>query len=191
MRPTELSARANRIELAAPSDWTELLAAEADAAAPRILTIQATGTIAVKVVWSAGKGFHTVSFSLARGTRLAVWARTLRVEVGNLSTSASVHVSVTVADGWETHRNQLMVPFGSDQAAQDATIPDFARTVRLELADPAQLGSAYVDLFDAGGTLRSRTLGNAQPAQGIALAGAASMQVLAPSDGRLIFDLCL
>ena len=125
--------------------------------------------------------------------RICIFARSLRIRAANLSSSDN-RVGVTVADGYGQTRNQWEHRATSpDQGvAQDVPIPPFARTVRLEIADPTQLPGSTIKVYDGEGTLRATVAGDAQPEGGVPVGGAGKVEVTAgATDYRAVYTLSL
>ena len=196
-RPSDLSIRHALDTLdgvvADPGPWVRLLAAEAAVGAWRLSSLQSLDgrPFEARIAWSAGHASgQEARISVARGTSVSVFARSVTVDVRHASTSPN-RVFVAIADGQVGAVNHLEARFSGADAGLDVEIPPFATHVRLELADPTALPAARVDLYDGQGVLRSRTNGDAQPSPGIALGEAERMNVTATGNGRLVFRLAL
>ncbi len=196
---TDLTTRSDFETLAAMGEALELqdlLDTEARAGAWRIVELFSGdgAPFQAELSWSSGSGAGAAArLTVARAARVAVFARALRVRVGNLSGSTN-RVGVTVADGHAVTRNVLELRGQlAENAAQAIPIPPFAQTVHLELSDAALLPGAQVRVYDGQGTLRSTTAGDAQPSGGVPIGGASKLEVLAAgaSAYRVLFDLAL
>ncbi|RME26726.1 MAG: hypothetical protein D6798_06110 [Deltaproteobacteria bacterium] len=152
------------------------------------------GPFELELAWSAGSGSGaTAQVTVARAVRICIFARSLRIRAANLSSSDN-RVGVTVADGYGQTRNQWEHrDTGPDQGvAQEVPIPPFARTVRLEIADPTQLPGSSIKVYDGEGTLRAAVAGDAQPEGGVPVGGAGKVEVTAgATDYRVVYHLSL
>lgn len=199
MLRTDLTIRANTVELPALSGapvYRPLLSAEADGAAWRLLDLFSRdgAPFEVDLAWSAGSGTGaSAQLTVARATRVAVYARALTVRVANLG-SAVNRVGVTAADGFALSRNVFEFRgFGDAGTPAEIPIPAFAEGVRVDLADASLLALARIRLLDGSGAVRADVPADNQPAGGVPIGGAASLRVTTTAATllRAVFTLSL
>lgn len=144
--------------------------------------------------WSAGQGAGATAWiTVARSTRVAVYARAVTIQVGNLSLAENT-VTATIADGYADTHNQWELRSALVNLTPAAVgIPPFSRAFRVELADSSLLSTLEIRVYDGSGVLCSHTLGDAQPESGIPLGGAGALEIESPSDVeyRVVFYLRL
>lgn len=195
----ELTTRSDQADLPAYEDALKLqplLSAESERDTWRIVEVfSRTGApFEVELAWSAGSGSGAVAqVTVARSARICIFARSLRIRAGNLASDTN-RVGVTVADGYGQTRNQWEHRATSpDQGvSQEVPIPPFARSVRLEVADPTQLPGSTIKVFDGEGTLRATVAGDTQPESGVPVGGAGKVEVEAGATAyRAVFALAL
>jgi hypothetical protein len=203
----DLSIRSGSEELAAYTDPTEkpsfrlLLDADACADTWRIIEVSGNGVtpFEVELSWSAGTGSGArARMVVARGTRVCVFARALRVRVANLGNAVN-RVGVTVADGFAPTANQWEVRGGGAEQVgggggpQEVPIPPFADRFRVETADPVQLPLVVFEVQDGLGTVRNKLSGDKQPGAGNPLGAAGKLIVTVPAGiaWRVVFYLVL
>ncbi|MFH1466428.1 MAG: hypothetical protein ABIO70_18740 [Pseudomonadota bacterium] len=198
-RVTTLSTRSDTAELAALTDdpqWVTVLDADAQAACWRIVEAfsREGQPFELEVAWSSGGGAGAkAKVTVSRSTRLSVFARALQVRAANASGSEN-RVGVTVADGFAATRNQWEHRGRtSANGVVEVGIPPFADHLVLETADPDQLSGLGLLVYDGTSTLRAKVPGDAQPANGVPLGGAAKLEVsaAAEADFRVVFHLNL
>lgn len=145
-----------------------------------------------RVSWSiAGQVPNAVLITVPASTRFTVRARTVRVEAANLHNAANaVGCAIAGNAGTTRYDNVYEVPHPGTGDV-DIPVPDFATRVRLELQTPASLATAFIKVFDAAGTLRSRVDGDEQPAEGVWLGAASTLTVGSQVPGRVLFPLQL
>lgn len=154
------------------------------------------GPFNAAIWWSGGGGSgQMMKLSTPRGTRVCVYARSVRIQVANLLTSAGQRISGRVAEAFMPTANQWEEP-GVGQAGGAAfpvDIPPFALTWRYETVTAANLAATTLDVLDGGGTIISSFLGNAQVAPANPLGGARRINVSAPAAvrWRVVFHLAL
>lgn len=109
--------------------------------------------------WGAGGAQGQLALiSIARATRVCVFASSLTVRAQNWSTSKH-HVSVAVADGFDPSRNQLEYQDAVDAGFPvELDIPPFADRLHVEVADRTLAGTTEIRQFDAAGTEFGRCL---------------------------------
>ena len=199
MLRTDLTIRANTVELPALSGapvYRPLLSTEADAASWRLLDLFSRdgAPFEVDISWSAGSGSGaSAQLTVARATRVAVYARALTVRVANLGSAVS-RVGVTAADGFALSRNVFEFRGSSDGASPlEIPIPAFAEGVRVDLASATLLAAARIQLLDGTGTQRADVPADNQPAGGVPIGGAATLRVTttAATTLRAVFTLSL
>ena len=194
----ELSVRAEQVVLPAHDPgarWTPVLQAEAGRDTWRIVELFTVGggPFDAELAWSSGSGVGAeAQVTVARATRVAIYARTLRVRARSL-TPADNPVGVTVADGQASTRNQRELTGEASPTPVVVDVPPFARAVRLDLADASLLAGASLQLVDGLGDVRAQIPADQQPTAGVRVGGAAQVQVTAsaPVPFRLVFDLTL
>jgi hypothetical protein len=195
--PFELSLRFERKRLASASppagDFVELLAPEAPRSAHRIVELWGDAPFDVSLSWTAGTSTpKEATFSVSRGARVGVFARTLVVKAANLSCSENL-VGVAISDGFLASRNRRQLTGTGTGSFVELSVPAYAETLRLELSDPAQLSSARIALEDGFGTRVAVVAGDAQPDGGVPVGAAGKALVLVPAGvaWRALFTLSL
>ena len=197
--PTRLSRRSHQETLKAYTGTTKLvdhLVAEACAGAWRIVEVVSGsgGPFELVVAWSSGDGAgQEAKMTVARGTRFCVFASSLKVRAGNLS-SRENRVSCMVSEGYCVSENHYEVRGeGGSNEAVPIEIPPFARSVRLDTSPASGLVSSTLYVNDGLGTTRAEVVGDEQPAGGLPLAGAGALLVDVPAGTsyRVTFTLSL
>lgn len=201
----ELTTRTDQAELAAvglvaavlPPKPTELLSAEAELDTWRIVEVfSRTGLpFSVDLSWSSGSGSGAQALvTVSRSARICIHARSIKLVASNLANLVN-RVGVTVSDAYAVTENQWEVDdAAADQGVElEVPLPPFARTVRVDVADPALLPGTVLRLYDGVDTLRCAVAGDAQPPGGVPLGGARRFTVAfaAPTTWRAVFTLCL
>lgn len=203
---TELTTRADQAELPArlqlaavtlPGKPVELLNAEAEADTWRIVEVfSRTGLpFEVGLSWSSGTGSGAgAQVTVARATRICVFARSLRITATNLAKKLN-RVGVTVADGFTPSRNTWEVPavIGAGSTFE-AEVPPFADSLGLDLADLAAVVTTQIRVHDALGDVRASYNAAFQPPNGVPVGGASKVEVTTTHPGtlaRLVFHLSL
>ena len=197
-KPWEFTVRSGMKTLPASSGPTEpvdILRTEAQGAAWRLIEFCSASRLPFDAYlsWSSGSGAISMAqITVATGTRVCVYARTLAVQGENHSSGSANKVCATVADAFATTFNQYEHRFPSVTSKQ-MSIPPFAETVRVELADNTLLSGLTIDLLDTSGVRHSRTAGDAQPDSGIPIGGARTIELSSgtPVDLRAVFTLTL
>lgn len=197
--PTQLSTRSDQVALPGLADaqrFRDVLVAEASQDTWRIVELFTLGggPFEAELAWSSGSGVGArARVTVSQATRVAVYARAIRVSARNLTLDDN-QVGVTIADGQAVTRNQweaqATVRPGAPTVVQ---VPPFARSVRLDLADPAALSGAALWLVDGGGVLRARVPADQQSDDGVLIGGAREIHLHAGAEVacRLVFDLTL
>lgn len=197
--PTELSTRSDQIALpglADPQRFREVLLAEASQDTWRIVELFTLGgaPFEAELAWSSGNGVGArAQISVPQAARVGVYARALRVSARNLSPDDN-RIGVTVADGQAVTRNQWEARETLEPGVSTIIpVPPFARSVRLDLADPSLLPGAELRLVDGSAILRARVRADQQPDQGVLVGGAREVHLIAGAEVpcRLVFDLTL
>ena len=197
---TELTTRADGRDLppaVEPSKLETLLDADAQLAAWRVVEAFSKSGLPFElhVGWSSGGGAgEPAKVTVARATRICVFARGLRIRARNLADAVN-RVGITVSDAWaptENHWEDTGITKGG-VTEDDVPVPPFARTARLEVSNPAQLPDITVRVYDGRGVLRSATPGSNQPPSGIPVGGAGRIAVVSaePVAWRVVFTLSL
>lgn len=168
-------------------EWIEVLGGEDSCAAPRIVLIASSAPLRCRVGWSAGAADHAVELSLARGSKLGLWARSIRVWARHPGGNNDVLVRSSIADGWESTRNAIHEAVELGTSTWE--VPEWAQRVRLDLAVRAELVNSTITLRDGAGADRAQVLGSEQPDAGLDLAGIDQVIVNATAAGRLLFHL--
>ena len=197
-QPEEFTIRSGTKTLPASSGPTEpidVLRTEAQGAAWRLIELCSASQLPFDAYlsWSSGSGsISTARLTVATGTRVCVYARTLAIQAENHSSGSANKVCATVADAFATTFNQYEHRFPSVSSKQ-MSIPPFTESVRVEVADHTLLSGLTIDLLDTAGVRHSRTLGSAQPDGGIPIGGARTIEVTSgtPVDLRAVFTLTL
>ena len=197
-RDTRLSVRAEAVRLqpAPPGQepaWTPLLAAEAHAAAWRLVEASSRDAqpFDLELAWSAGDGSGAAArISVATASRVCLFARHLQIR-GRATGPSEARVALHVADvdGFAPTDNVWSVTL---PAGEVATVPPFARTVRADVADGALADDAFLVLDGPAGTLAEVRL-DRQPSAGVPVAGVTgvSVRTARPAVVRLCFHLHL
>lgn len=198
---SRLSTRSNALELP-PFDPTvgpkllDVLRGEADHDTWRIVeAISISGRpFELELGWSSGSGSGArAQITVARSTRISVFARSVQVRAANLSTDEN-RVVVTVADGFAMTRNQW-----EHRARHLSTgissipVPPFADNVRVDLADPTLLFFATLRLVDGEGVVRTALPLDLQPLDGLPLGGVQTIELdlAVDLDFRAVYHLSL
>ncbi len=200
---TDLSTRSDGRDLPAWSGELKMLSLlDADAAAAdwRIVEVFSRSDLPFELhlAWSAGSGAGAEArVTVARSARVCVYARGLRIRAGNLADAIN-RVGVTVADAYAVTENQWETTGELEQQVAaivpaDVLIPPFARRVRVEMADPTQLPTTTIKVYDGLAVLRSTVPGDQQPAEGVPVGGARTLEITAgeASAWRAVFTLSL
>ena len=194
--PTELSLRFERRSLAPASppvgESFELLAAEAQRPAHRIVELWGDAPFDVTLAWSAGSSRpKEAALTVSRATRVGIFARTLVVHVRNLI-SADNGVSLAVSDGFLLSRNGRQLTGTGTGGFQELEVPAYAESLALHLQDPAAVAAARIAMEDGFGVRGAVVPGNAQGA-GVPLGGAHKVLVLVAAGvpWRAVYQLSL
>jgi len=174
-----------------------LLDADSPAAAWRVVeAFSRTGLpFEIALSWSSGGGTGAEArVTVARATRVCVFARSLRVRAGNLADAVN-RVGVTVSDAYASTENQWeAVGEILDQGpAAPVEVPAFARRVRVELSDPTKLSTTSLRVLDGRGVLRPVVPADEQPPEGVPVGGARTLEIEASgaTAWRAVFTLSL
>ena len=173
----------------------ELLVGEAERAVWRILELFSAGLpFEVELSWSAGSGAGASAMvTVARAARVSVFARSVRIVASNLCDKPN-RVGVTVSDGFATTHNQW--EHRADHVSTTPSrisIPPFAQTVRLDLADPALSPLATVRVLSGLGSVVAAYPVLQQPQPGIPVGGASALELALAADVafRAVYHLSL
>ena len=126
----------------------------------------------VRLSWT---GAHSASqyaqLTITRGTRICVWARSLTIDLANLSGSI----------------NKVAVSIG----ARSLAIPPWAASLRVDTSNPTAMPNFTIRLIDGNGNLMAALLGNAQPGEGVPLGGAEKVELTSTvvAEYRAAFNL--
>ncbi len=161
-------------------EFKHLIQAEADRATWRIVELWSNDHVPfeVELKWAAGAGSGaTVKITVNRATRVSIFARWMAIRAANIS-NVSNTVGCTIADGQHGRTNVYVVRGEREgEGTDEVEIPPFAERALLELADPAQLPSSAVWLYDGNDQLRAMWAGDEQGTKGVPLGDAKSMEV--------------
>lgn len=178
-----------------PLKFLELLTAESGDDAWRLVELSSADGLPfeVEVGWSAGGGSGAAArLTVAHAARVALHARSLALRAANRSAAAN-HVTCTVADAYAATRNTYEHAATHLEATNPSRVPvpPFAERVRVELG--ALHPAARLRLRDGLGRLRAVVPLARQPADGLLVGGAASVELdlLADVDFRAVFPLAL
>lgn len=200
LRSTELSHRSDAKELLGASGTDrptlELLNADSGAAAWRLVECFSEKGLPFELSlrWSggAGTGAHA-RVTVAHATRICVFARAITILATNLATTPN-RVGVTVADGFAPTANVWEQRLSCDGSTPlRLTVPPFALSFQVHLAERAALPGASLSIVDGMGSVQSRYPGLTPTGSAIPVGGAAYIEVTtgAPSNLRAVFQLGL
>ena len=191
-----LSVRSTSLRLPADGSLVELLRGEDRGSAWRVVDLYGDAPFEAKLRWTAAAGLGPeVLLTVARGTRICVFARSVSVEARSL-VERDVAAGVNIGDSSDaTPTRNVLEVFGQLveelDAVQPVTVPvaSFAQTVRLDGEEP----SLVLELLNAGGDVLAKATLAGQPPQGLPLGSAADVRVNAESASpfRLVFGLAL
>ena len=197
--PTRLSRRSHQETLKPYTGTTKLvdtLVAEACQGAWRIVEVVSNTGAPFEVVvgWSSGDGAgQEAKLTVSRGTRLSVFASSLKLRVANLS-SRENRVTVMASEGYCVSENHFEVRGeGGSNEPIPIEIPPFAKAVRLDASPASGLVSSTLYVNDGLGTTRAEVPGDVQPAGGLPLGGAGALLVSVPAgvSFRVTFSLSI
>jgi len=140
----------------------------------------------LEVGWAAaGARGQTLTCTVSRSAQVCVYASSLDLRVRNRA-AAENPVAVLVADAFlataNVHQTEGLATASRDQALAVAAV-----SLRLELANPDGLPQARLRLLDPDGAVRADIAAADQPADGVTVGGAASVQIVSPqSPWRLL-----
>ncbi len=184
------SVRAGSAVIPPGGEWIDVLGGEDSCAAPRIVLIASSAPLRCRVGWSAGASDHAVELSLGRGAKLGLWARSIRVWARHPGGNNDIIAKASIADGWESTRNATNAIHEEVELGTSTwEVPEWALTVRLDLAVRSELVNSSITLRDGAGADRAQVLGSEQPEDGLSLAGIDQVIVNATAAGRLLFHL--
>lgn len=147
-----------------------------------------------KLTWTgAHSASQHCSLTVTRGARICVWARSLTVDLANLSGSINkVAIAIGDTQAFTPSRNRYEVRGTlSTSVARVVSIPPWAASLRVDISNPTASGNFTVRLFDGNGNLISATTGNAQPGEGVALGSAEKVELTSTvvAEYRAVFTL--
>lgn len=189
MRTNVLTQQGNTAELVAWSDgaalvFTDLLKAEACASDWRIVEVWSDSgkPFELRASWSGGEGgLREAHITVSRGSRFAVYARSLTLRVANLANAVN-RVACSVADGYCVSSNQCEVrSTGVADTALAISVPPFATHLRVDCGDSTQFANITLVIKDGVGVQRVHMKGDEQPAAGVALGSVGAVEVTAPA----------
>ncbi len=184
--------------LLTPITLADHLNAEACEGAWRLIELASLSNLPfqAELRWSGGRGAGAnVRFTVSRGTRICVFARTLTVRTANLAAGDSNQVVVSVPDGYADTQNQFEEEGSGEQGDSiPIDIPPFAQFVRIGLAIPTAYSNVNVELVDGLGTVRESHQLDQQPGgNGIPIGAATQMRLNfnTSTEYRVVFVLAL
>lgn len=199
-RQTDLSVRNGKKPLSARAvgsalSYVELGAGQACESAWRVVEVWSSSDLpfAVRLAWTAGDSAgQKAQITVARSTRIGVYAQWVSVEAANLVDTSNT-VASAIADAFlPTHNQWEETGVAVAGVTQTIAIPPFADRVRLELSDPSLLGSTTLSFYDGFSSVVGVTQGDAQPDSGIPVGGARRLDLTVASNNsnfRIIFSL--
>lgn len=189
MGNSALSQQGNNVSLVAWSDgaalvFVDLLKAEACGSIWRIVEVWSDSGMPfeLRVGWSGGEGgLREAKMTVSRGTRFAVYARSLSLRAANLSSDVN-RIACSTADGYCVSANQYEVRgTGVADTAQTLEVPSFATHLRVDCGDRTQLGSITIAVDDGVSVQRVHMKADEQPAGGVSLGSVGAVRVTAPA----------
>lgn len=199
-REHRLSSTSDREDLPPRSGATvlrPLLQAESTGAAWRVVeAFSVTGLpFELALAWSSAGGSGAgARLTVAHAARVCVFARSLRVRVGNLADAVN-RVGVTVANAFALTENQWEAAgeLVDQGPAGVVEVPPFARRVRVELSAPALASSTTLTVIDGQGVARAVLSAQDQPPDGLLVGGARTLQITSTgaTSWRAVFTLSL
>ena len=144
-------------------EWRTLLNAESQAATWRVVEIVSTNGMPadVRVTWSAsGSSGSWVMATLSRGTQLRIYARTVKVEVANLSQQKENTINLAVHDGLLPQTDNVWESVNDYDGITGVlvAVPPFASAVQVMLDDPSLLSTTEVTLRGDDGSALAKYL---------------------------------
>ena len=148
----------------------------------------------VRLSWT---GAHSASqyaqLTITRGTRICVWARSLVIDIANLSGSINkVSVSIGDTQAFTPSRNRYELRGTlSTSVARSLSIPPWATSLRVDTSNPTAMPNFTIRLIDGNSNLMAALLGNAQPGEGVPLGGAERVELTSTvvAEYRAAFNL--
>jgi hypothetical protein len=171
------------VELASPVDVGE--------ATPVLIGGRTGRSFEAQIEWGADGGSSQKAWvTVTRNTRVCVYANSVRVAARTLDAQVFAggatneqRLAAVVADSQHpipTH-NVWVARGPADPAVQPVTVPPFARSVRLDVADPAAAASSWIDLYCGQNVLRARIPATEQPPDGIPIGDVNRIEVTSPT----------
>lgn len=160
--------------------------------AGRVLQIgsQQARAFDARLEWTADGGVSAAALiSVAAGTSVGVFARTLQVGVRNLDTANTNIVTGVLSDGFVRGCNVYQVWYPSAPTAASLNIPAWARSVTLQASNASATGS--VSFLTAGGTTMGIVDLAAMPSDGAIIGGASTIEVTCSHPCRVVYHLTI
>lgn len=149
--------------------------------------------------WTGGGGGgQSALITVARATRVCIFARGMTIRAANLSTAGTNRVAFTTAD--------LIAPVPTNNVFEvvaveppggvplSFTIPPYAVRCRIETSTVASLAATDVEVVDGSSNVISKFFANTQPSEGFFCGGqVATLRVTPPAGvrARITFHLAL
>jgi hypothetical protein len=148
----------------------------------------------VRLSWT---GAHSASqyaqLTITRGTRICVWARSLVIDLANLSGSVNkVAIAIGDTQAFTPSRNRYELRGTlSTSVARSLSIPPWATSLRVDTSNPTAMPNFTIRLIDGNSNLMAALLGNAQPGEGVPLGGAEKVELTSTvvAEYRAAFNL--
>ena len=191
-----LSVRSTSLALPAGGSLVELLRGEDRRSAWRVVDLYGDAPFEARLRWTAAAGLGPeVLLTVARGTRICVFARSVSIEARSL-VEQPVAAGVNIGDSSDATPTRNVLEVSGQlveelEAVQPVTVPvaSFAQTVRLDGEEPSLVLELLTAADDA---LAKGTLAD-QPPEGLPLGSADKVRVSAQAATpfRLVFGLAL
>ena len=177
----------------APGAETQILGSEdLNGAAHRLIEVGSPSAkpFNLLVEWSAAGGpSPRARVSVASGTRLCVYARSVRLFGSNMFNAAN-DVTAIVSDGGPIPtKNTYQIEFEGAVVNSDLEIAAFANRIRLEPA--AMAAVATLDFYNGNGTLIATWPWASIPSDGVPLGATDIVRVNSTTACRVVYDLAL
>ncbi|MCP4810540.1 MAG: hypothetical protein GY884_34845 [Proteobacteria bacterium] len=191
-----LSVRSTSLALPGGGSLVELLRGEDRRSAWRVVDLYGDAPFEARLRWTAAAGLGPeVLLTVARGTRICVFARSVSVEARSLI-AGEVAAGVNIGDSSDaTPTRNVLEVFGQLAEELDSVQPvttpvaSFAQTVRIDGQEP----SLVLELLTSGGGVLAKAGLADQPPQGLPLGSASRVRVSAEvaAPFRLVFGLAI
>ena len=147
-----------------------------------------------KLTWTgAHSASQHCSLTVTRGARICVWARSLTVDLANLSGSINkVAIAIGDTQAFTPSRNRYELRGTlSTSVARSLSIPPWAASLRVDTSNPTAMPNFTIRLIDGNSNLMAALLGNAQPGEGVPLGGAERVELTSTvvAEYRAAFNL--